>query len=335
MHCEKCCSEHRMEQLTGARGAHGSKGRTSWSGRPELDDYTSFAAFFIHYLCYLRPYPASDARFAPENSPMLQVNHPEQPACRQTTKSPIVILGGYSYGSLILKHLPPISTILYPFSSPILGSARDEILLRAHKLADQSNLTWINLARCQEREKRLRERGREPKQSVTMGGEETTPEKRRTSRDIRRSVDRGLNVELGNRLRSLSHCRRKDGSPVTSLEKTDTVPITAPEVRYLLVSPLTPPISTFVAPALGHKFWSKSRGESDDVIGKHATLAIYGNQDIFTSAKRIRDWSEQLKAATGSLFSSVEVAEAGHFWVECGVEEKLRAALREWEAGIQ
>jgi pimeloyl-ACP methyl ester carboxylesterase len=168
-----------------------------------------------------------------------------------------------------------------------------------------------------------------------MGGEETTPEKRRTSRDVRRSVDRGLSVELGSRLRSLSHRGRKDDSVlVAALEKVDAPPIALPLIRYLLISPLTPPISTVLAPVLGHKFWSKARS-GEEVVGRHATLAIYGDNDMFTSARRIREWSEQLAGAQGSLFSSVEVAGAGHFWVENGVEEKLRAALVGWEGGIR
>jgi pimeloyl-ACP methyl ester carboxylesterase len=255
---------------------------------------------------------------------------------RHTTDSPIVVLGGYSYGSLILKHLPPLPTLLAPFATPILGSARDEILLRAHKLADQSNNAWLNRARSheRERERRSRRNAHEVKASLTMGGEETTPEKRRTSRDVRRSVDRGLSVDLGSRLRSLSHRGRKDESLAAALEKADTVPITVPEIRYLLISPLTPPISTVLAPILGHKFWNKARG-GEEVIGRHATLAIYGDNDMFTSAKRIREWSEQLQAVQGSQFSSVEVVGAGHFWVEHGVEEKLRAALGEWEGDVR
>jgi hypothetical protein len=322
--------------LTCVRGAHGSKSRTSWSGRPELDDYISFAAFFMHYMCYLRPYPKSDASYTPEQLSMAsQANQSEHAPDMQAIQSSIVVLGGYSYGSMILKHLPPVPTILRPFSNPIAGSANDEIILRAHKLADQSNLAWVNLARSQERERRSRKKGHEPRSSMTMGGEETTPEKRRTSRDVHRSFDRGLNVELGSRLRSLSHRGRKGDSPATSLEKVDVVPVTMPEIRYLLISPLTPPTSTLLAPVLGHKFWSRSRAGGEDVIGKHATLAIYGDQDMFTSAKRIREWSEHLKAAQGSQFSSVEVAGAGHFWVESGVEGKLRAALVEWEASIR
>jgi hypothetical protein len=302
MHRQGSYKGHETEWLTSGRGAHGSKGRTSWSGRPELDDYTSFAAFFMHYMYYLRSGATKSALATSDQSPT-----PSDGA-----GSSVVILGGYSYGSLILKHLPPIPTILHPFDKPIVGSSHDEILTRAHKLAQQSTLVWTNSACSKERESRTRRKGHESKPSVTIGGEETTPEKRRTSRDI----------------------RRDDSLPIP-LETAERAPITMPAVRYLLVSPLTPPISTLAAPVLGHKFWNKSKGDYEDVIGLHTTLAIYGDQDVFTSAKRTRDWSKQLKAMPGSQFSSVEVAEAGHFWVESGVEGKLRDALRCWEAGVR
>jgi hypothetical protein len=281
----------------------------------------------MHYMCYLRLFTTGDVM-----SPLDQTT-----ASPEAAISPVVILGGYSYGSLILKHLPPVPTIIRPFASPIVGSSNDEITTRAHKLAEQSNLVWTNISRTKERESRTKRKGHEPKAFVTIGGEETTPEKRRSSRDIRRSVDRGLSVELGSRLRSLSHSHRrcKDDILPIPVETADRASITMPEVRYLLISPLTPPISTLVAPALGQKFWSKPRGDHEGIVALHTTLAVYGDQDIFTSAKRTRDWSEQLKAMPGSRVSSVEVAEAGHFWVEDGVEDKLRGALRRWEAGVR
>jgi alpha/beta superfamily hydrolase len=71
------------------------------------------------------------------------------------------------------------------------------------------------------------------------------------------------------------------------------------------------------------------------MIGKLESLAIYGDQDVFASAKKIRDWAEQLKADHGSRFASLEVSGAGHFWVEPGVEKELRSALREWEVRIR
>lgn len=321
--------------MTYERGAHGSKARTSWSGRPELDDYISFAACFMHYMTYLRPHHVVNAVVASEQ-PLTssQADPSKPPSC------PTVILGGYSYGSVILRHLPPVAAILQTFTNPIAGSAHDEILKRSRTLAEQSNTAWTNISRSRERESRSRTKGHEPKSSMTMGGEETTPEKRRTSRDIRRSVDRSLNVDIGCRLRSLSHShrRRKDESPPKSLEIKHSQPIALPQIRYLLISPVAPLISTFTAPALGHKFWQKTRGDGEDPIGQHATLAIYGDQDMFVSGKRVRDWSEQIKTPSGSqsaCIEVVEIAEAGHFWVERGVEAQLRSTLRDWEIGVR
>ena len=313
--------------LTCDRGAHGSthKGRTSWSGRPELDDYITFAACFMQYMSLISPFPTPETIFTPDQSPA-------RPPTRQgrgsiPSEATLVFLGGYSYGSLILKHLPPVPSILQRFSNPLAGSAADEVLLRAHKLSDQSNLEWINQA--QEAERNLRRRNHEHKTSLTIGGEETNPDKRRSSREVRRSLDVPRSLDLGHRLRSLSHRRRRHGNSTESFERIE-VDVAIPEIRYLLVSPLTPPIATLAALAFGQNLWSRSRDTEISSIGKFVSLAIYGDQDKFASAKKIRDWSDNLRAQYGSAFSSVEVTGAGHFWVEQGVEKQLRSALKGW-----
>lgn len=283
----------------------------------------------MHYMSLIHPFPASDTIFVPDRSPVRPPT--KHPSDSSLGESPLVILGGYSYGSLILKHLPPTLSIIQRFSTPLAGSAVDEILLRAHKLADQSNLEWINLARDAERERRSMKHGH--KTSVTIGGEETSPEQRRRSREVKRSLDVPHSLDLGHRLRSLSHRGRRAGNSTTSLERTE-VRLTVPEVRYLLISPLTTPISTLAAPALGQKLWGRATESTTTSIGKFMSLAIYGDQDIFASAKKTRDWCDHLKAEYGSKFSGVEVSGAGHFWVEKGVEKQLRAALSEWAAGI-
>lgn len=279
----------------------------------------------MHYMSHIRPFPKSDTTSTADQSPVRPpVRQPDDVLSAQV---PLIILGGYSYGSLILKHLPPVPSILQRFSGPLAGSAADEILLRAHKLADQSNLEWVNLAQDHEREKRSKNQVH--KSSLTIGGEETSLDTRESSREAKRSLDIPRSLDLGHRLRSLSHRNRKHESSITSLEQA-TVSLAIPEVRYLLVSPLTPPLSTLAAPALGQKLWGRSKTTDTGSIGKFVSLAIYGDEDIFASAKKIRDWSEQLKAEHGPTFSSVEVAGAGHFWVEQGVEKQLRAALRGW-----
>jgi alpha/beta superfamily hydrolase len=278
-------------------------------------------------MCYIRPLPTADTIFTPEKSPNALQVHQSKNSLQEDT--PIVILGGYSYGSLILKHLPPVLSILQPFSKPLSGSSAEEVILRAHKLAEQSNLDWINQARFRAHEQKRRKH--ELKSTVVMGGEDTSPEKRRSSREVRRSTDGSRSLDIKQRLRSLSHRGRRGDFSVTSKR----VEITIPEVRYLLVSPLAAPISTLAAPALGPKFWGRARDGSQEMIGQVESLAIYGDQDVFASAKKIRDWAGQLKADHGPRFSSVEVSGAGHFWVEGGVEKELRSALKEWEAGVR
>ena len=278
----------------------------------------------MHYMSLIRPFPTPVTNFTPDESPVRQQSD------SLPGQAPLVILGGYSYGSLILKHLPPVPTILKRFSNPLAGSAADEIILRARKLGDQTNLEWINSARDAEREKRRRKH--EHKTSLTIGGEEINPDKRRSSREAKRSFDIPRSLDLGQRLRSLSHRGRRHGNSTTSLEQTD-VKLEIPEVRYLLISPLTPPISTLAAPALGQKLWSRSTDIDRTSIGKLTSLAIYGDHDMFASTKKIRDWCNHLKAENGLAFSSFEIAGAGHFWVEQGVAKQLRGVLREWVVG--
>lgn len=223
-------------------------------------------------------------------------------------------------------------SILQPFAAPLPGSAADEILLKSHKLADQANLEFLNMSRDYDRGRR----GHKHKISVTMGGEETTPEKRRSSREIRRSLDTPRGHDIGSRLRSLSHGHRRaknDVSPSAVGAAKPPQAIQIPMVRYLLVSPLTPPTSTLVAPGLARGLWNRSVDE-DATIKKHETLAIFGNQDMFASEKKMRDWVAKMSNDNPSGFSGVEIQGAGHFWVEKGVEKQLRGELRAWEKRV-
>lgn len=288
-----------------------------------MGDYISFAALFIHYISYIQPHPtigtspATDSSSASSGSPVNFVD-----AGKQELETPTVILGGYSHGSLILQHLPPLPSILQPFATPAHGSAAHEIVLRARKLSEQSNLEWINLARDQE--KRTRD-AKKHTLSVKMGGEETNPDERRSSREGRRSAD------IRHAIRSLGRRTERQEAPTTSENMTTNPSIQVPKVRYLLISPLTGPISFLAAPGLSLKFWHKAP-ESRDTISKRNSLVLYGDQDIFSSAKKVTAWVEKMEAEPRSQVSHVEVAGAGHFWAEHGVEAEMRKSLRAWEA---
>jgi len=47
------------ERLTRRRGAGHSAGRTSWTAKPERDDYASVVGFLVHYVHYLDPFRAT------------------------------------------------------------------------------------------------------------------------------------------------------------------------------------------------------------------------------------------------------------------------------------
>ena len=115
MSCHNDSSLKIHQDLIVIRGAGKSKGRTSWTGKPEISDYMSVAGFLIQYL------------------DQLEVN-----AVADGTDEIHLVLGGYSYGSLIASRLPEISSILAPFSLKAPSQIAQEISAMAHDLVNKS-----------------------------------------------------------------------------------------------------------------------------------------------------------------------------------------------------
>ncbi|KAH0290408.1 hypothetical protein KCU62_g3483, partial [Aureobasidium sp. EXF-3399] len=109
------------------RGAANSEGSTSWSGKAERDDYISVAGHLIFYMNQLRT--SQVVTKDTESSAGYVQNISAEPIT--------LVLGGYSYGSLIVTHLPPMPEILAIFHKP--SKWVSEILLRAKELALQTN----------------------------------------------------------------------------------------------------------------------------------------------------------------------------------------------------
>ena len=259
----------------------------------------------------------------------------------------VLVVGGYSYGSLLASNLPSIEKILRHFEIVANGSAEAECRLRALALSTR----WISEV------KQDRDRGSNLKvpnamerhtHTVTMGGEESEPGTRR-SRDSRRSIDVVR--------RSIERSRAKLGfkksiqdlaAQSSSLqENLAHVSISRPKIYYLLISPLLPPISTFATMFTKLSVSRKAQDQSsqhdspdhrlhseDHKLQKHPTLAIYGDKDSFTSQKKLRKWAEHLKEASVSQFRFSEIPGAGHFWHEEGVEGQLRGVIRNWIANV-
>lgn len=191
---------------------------------------------------------------------------------RESPEKIHMILGGYSYGSMVASHLPSIEVVAGLFENAPNDSATSAICQTAKEMATSTN------------------------------GHRTM--------QIRSS----------------------------SQEASKTIP--QKTSSYLLISPILPPISSFLT-FFGNFSIDIQMGPSApgrhipcpkpaDQLSTHSTLAIYGNKDTFTPASKLQNWSNEIAKVSGSRLESHEVDGAGHFWREDGVESEARSVLRNW-----
>ncbi|KAK6440283.1 hypothetical protein LTR95_003493 [Oleoguttula sp. CCFEE 5521] len=343
------------------RGASDSKGRTSWTGRAEREDYSSFAGFMIYLLQRLQS-PAGVRRpilQGPQGSDSSRatIDTPDSSA-GQPTARPSLLLAGYSYGSLILSRLSSVVTLISRFEEAQHGTTAAEIVLCARKLAQDIE----HSAHAQQTPTNTRGRQLMPLDHATsptsqrmrpspvvMGGEETDPAERRRSRDSRRSVDViRRSVDLPRRVKA--HVRRKSGG-VTATSPIDEPPMPLPlsplvtaqqnatnvpgvDVSYLLVSSVLPPLAhSLVAPGSVSALFSSPKSSLVSTSGFGAlespTLLIWGSADSFTSSRRLRSWADKLKTQSTKI-EWAQVERAGHFWREEGVMTEMLERVTAW-----
>lgn len=264
-------------------------------------------------------------------------------------RSITIILGGYSFGSLLASHLPTIDVILERFVKIARGSAEAEIRLRAQALSTRWNKEAHH--HC------VVERGRslishKPSGSssrslgIVFGGEESEPGSRRASQDSRRSLE-FIRRSVDRSRRKLESRSRNSGINAESEEHLGIGKMPELQAHYLLISPLLPPISLFATmfSRFGNASSSKDNilsfngkhhtsAAPNEPLVNHPTLAIYGDKDYFNSARKLRRWAEGLAEKPHSLFRFKEIHGAGHFWQEEGVDIKMRACIREWLQNI-
>ncbi len=305
-------------------------------------DYVSFIGFFIHYVGSLCATTSPDssrtdlgATLSPIPSTQIAPYDAPDTICPQRIN---LVLGGYSYGSLIVTLLPDTESILNRFSNVTAGSAEAEIRLRALHLSTQWHRDALLRGRLQ-RDKTLRVQ----EKPVVMGGEESDPGSRRPSRDSRKSVDTiRRSMDFSKRRLGLRHSSSREAEALSLEPGLLRAKVTVAKSYYLLISPLRPPISSFMtmfsgARHHGHGFYSSSLNlqghnvpDTDNNLVSHPTLVVYGDKDFFTSHKKLRKWVEDLARRPRSSFGFREIAGAGHFWQEEGVEVQLRTNIRDW-----
>ena len=302
---------------------------------PEISDYVSFIGFLICYVSNLRAMTSSD--LSPNDSGATLSPIPSTQAAPCLAPETLfgegmrLILGGYSYGSLIATLLPDTESIMNRFTNVTTGSAEAEIRLRALHLSTQWNKDALARRRSQ-RDQFLRSQ----EKAIVMGGEESDPWTRRPSRDSRRSIDTiRKSVDFGKRKLCLRHTSSGE-SEVVSLNPAllpNEIPL--PKTSYLLISPLRPPISSFMTMFFRARLGSpslqgRSTSDADSNLITNSTLVVYGDKDFFASPKKLRKWVEHLSVRAPSTCQFREIAGAGHFWQEEGVEVQLRASIGDW-----
>ena len=334
-----------IRALTSISGAGSSKGRTSWTARPELADYISFVGFLVYYVHDLDPPSAihpvgqSSATLIAGDchiDPLIPVAQSSNEYAETSLHKLTLLLAGYSYGSLITARLPPTEVILARFASADEGSAEAEIKLRALHLSRE----WNRNAQLDQHRRILRLRGvlggSSHSLGAAVGGEESKIGTQRKSYESRRSVDIFR--------RSIDRSRRRLGSRPQSSDDTQypspsqtsflSSELLTPQTYYLLVSPLLPPVSLFASMFSRIAYVPPDQGRhgssEDGKLVRHGTLAIYGDKDFFTSQRKLRKWAEHLRGVPGSKFNFREITGAGHFWHEQGVEAQLRSCIFQW-----
>ncbi len=110
------------------------------------------------------------------------------------------------------------------------------------------------------------------------------------------------------------------------------------KISYLLISPLQGLVTKLAT------MWSETRRiktsdlsknkdltcDSEEKLILNDTLAIFGNEDIFSTNKKLRLWADRLGCEENSRFQHVEIVGAGHFWHEEGVVDQMRSHIEEF-----
>lgn len=249
-----------------------------------------------------------------------------------------LILGGYSYGSLIAKSLPPLHVVRGMFAFPAAGSPQAEITLRAQDLSKEFQVTH----QLAEWSKRGRHSPR-TSASLVVGGFESEATSKRISRESsRRSLD------LEGVRRSVDRMRKRPSRRASGMQDSSNIPIpersqaivVVPRICYLLVSPLLSPVTSLLSLTSKLRLPATLTKRTEDTLEMdqlliHPACCIFGHNDMFTSYKRLQKWARKLQQGSETRFSIYEVPAAGHFWQEEGAEPGLANAIEEWLSDLQ
>ncbi|KAL8730868.1 MAG: hypothetical protein Q9166_003795 [cf. Caloplaca sp. 2 TL-2023] len=291
------------------RGAGESAGKSTWTGKAELQDYISFVGFFMYYLSGVFPPVPGEHPFDDffGLTPILS----GVPATRPPAH---FVLGGYSYGALLTRWLPNVPAILGRFSKVLKTSTEAEIRHRASRLAAVtvidilSNELYPSARESRRSKSKLLIDKNRAEEKKTHIGYLQTPFVRKHERN--------------------SWPDEKDGEGPFDEDFIKRVEVPTPKIHYLLISLLLGKAASFVT---GFK---KLRKTDTDVMDEkfmfNTTAIIHGFKDRISSVWKIEVWGGYLQDNSEDRCQIVSVRKAGHFWREKGAMDKLREHLAEW-----
>lgn len=218
---------------------------------------------------------------------------------------PVLVLAGYSYGSMIASQLPPLEEILAPFASPPAESPAGHVRATAETLARHQRDVMMAASPSPAAGRGIR---------VGDGG----GTRRKRSPGVRRSTSSSVGSEgVREFVRRHRPSPSGGGPPAPPQATLSQVPdLAAPRPAYVLVSPLVGAVAHLAT-------MSRAATACEAQLRSHPTLAVYGDGDGFVSSARMRAWAGRMGGADGSRFRGHEVAGAGHFWVEHGALGRL------------
>ncbi|RDA86517.1 hypothetical protein CP532_2010 [Ophiocordyceps camponoti-leonardi (nom. inval.)] len=297
------------------RGAAHSAGKTSWTAKPEREDYASFVAFLAHYATRIQD-PPRDA---------------------------ILLMSGYSYGAMVTTQLAPLESLLEPLVAPSPGSNAAEIRLRAEQLALQAGMTKSTSPVGVKRFGGGDQRRRKSCDGASFFSEHHHSRLPRSVCDLfaARTRPRHHQQHERGRRRRMTRFSVNDDDDDDNEEKTRAKSAPAPmtpafpsrrlRAAYLLVSPLQGLASRLATLSSS----SSSSTMTANNLTTNPSLAIYAGRDALVPAAKVRSWAARLAAAPGSRFRALEVARAGHFWTEAGALAEVEAAVACFASGLR
>ncbi|KAI4160418.1 MAG: hypothetical protein LQ342_005742 [Letrouitia transgressa] len=311
-------------------GAGRSKGKTSWTSQAELSDYSTFIGFFYYFLTELYPTSHEEPRQDAENQSSSQSSVVVAKAVFANSSTIPLIVAGYSYGAFIAINLPPISLVLGRLVWVAKGTAEATIRLRALDLASQfkrevqlhetvqrdslhgENIP-LNLSAPEETGVGATSHDGEASSSVTKDGQIH----RATKKSVRWTQDAEEKV------------KKTSFADLPVIMPTD---VPAPVTYYFFVSPLVPPVSTFLT--MGKRLY-KSQSHIVHKLLYNTSTVVLGGNDLLTSEKSLKKWFSKIKLDRGDKEGmqklQYEVIEgAGHFWKEEGKERLLMNIVGEF-----